>query len=86
MHSPERGDEKIEIVNFWHLVHQSLQVGHKFCRVKVVQDVEVQAVLSARYQSITIGAPAVSVSAPSLHRVTHLMTSLRTTARTRGLG
>lgn len=75
MHSPEGGDEKIEIVNFWHLVHQSLQVGHEVCRVKVVQDVEVQAVLSARYQSITIGAPAASVSTPSLHPFIPLPTS-----------
>lgn len=50
----ERRDEKIEVINLVNLLYKVLQIGHELFRIKIVQDVEVQSMFSARQERCTV--------------------------------
>lgn len=50
----ERRDEKVEVINLVNLLYKILQIGHELFRIKIVQDVEVQSMFSARQERCTV--------------------------------
>ena len=53
---PYKGEEQVDVINLWHLIHEGRDIVYEFLKIAVHNDIQINSVFSACKESLPIAS------------------------------